>query len=462
MGNAISSQLKNYGQEHILDYLERMSKGEQQSLLEDVARIDLQQIAGLFGSYRSSRQQGHEQKFFEAADVLSLPPEDAFAAERGRLTALGEDMLQQGRVAIFLVAGGQGTRLGYNGPKGCFPVSPVRQKSLFQLFAENITALRRRYGAALPWYIMTSQENNTATCSFFKEHGYFGLGADTVQFIIQKENPSLDLDGRLIVSPDKTIFKNPNGHGGSLYAMKDSGALAQMAASGIDEIFYFQVDNPLAKIADPLFIGAHVENRAQMSTKVVRKIDPAEKVGIIGRVNGRLGCIEYSELSQAEIAKRLPDGRLRFSSANMAIHMLSRAFVEKLTSDPDFKLPYHIAVKGIDCLAPDMAAVKKIDGIKFEMFIFDALGFAERSVTLEVPREDEFSPVKNSAGADSPDTARAAMICQHRSWLLGSGKIPAVPNDLVIEISPLYALDAAEFAEKFVPPPTLASPLYIE
>lgn len=462
MKNTISGQLNNYKQEHILTYLKCMSTGEQQSLLEDAERIDLHQIAGLFGSYRASLQQGHEQKVFEAAEVLALPSTDVFAAERGRLTGLGEDMLRQGRVAIFLVAGGQGTRLGYNGPKGCFPVSPVKQKSLFQLYAESIMALRRRYGAALPWYIMTSQENNTATCAFFKEHRFFGLNEDTVQFIIQKENPSLDLDGRLIVSPDKKIFKNPNGHGGSLYALKDSGALAQMAALGIDEIFYFQVDNPLAKIADPLFIGAHVENRAQMSTKVVRKVDPGEKVGIIGRVNGRLGCIEYSELSPAEIGERLPDGRLRFSSANMAIHMLSRGFVEKLTSDPNFRLPFHIAVKDIESLAGDLTTVKKIKGIKFEMFIFDALAFAERSVTLEVPREEEFSPVKNSEGADSPATAKAALIKQHRSWLQGTGRLPAVPDDLVIEISPLYALDAAEFAEKFTPPPSLPSTFYIE
>ena len=461
MTDKTAGRLADYGQGHLHAYLEAVTGPERQRLLEDAAHIDLPRIAELYGSYRASRERGHEEKVFEAAEVLSLPRTGIFAAERARLKALGEDMLRQGRVAIFLVAGGQGTRLGYAGPKGCFPVSPVRQKSLFQLFAENIMALRRRYGAALPWYILTSQENNAATCAFFKEHGYFGLTADTVQFIIQKENPSLDLEGRLIVSPDRKIFKNPNGHGGSLYAMKDSGALAEMASLGIDEIFYFQVDNPLAKIADPLFIGAHVENRAQMSTKVVRKVDPAEKVGIIGRVNGRLGCIEYSELSQTEIAERLPDGRLRFSSANIAIHMLNRCFVEKLTSDPDFRLPYHIAVKGIESLAPDGMTVKKIDGIKFEMFIFDALGFAERSVTLEVPREEEFAPVKNASGADSPDTARAAMIARHRSWLHESGKHTAVPDDLAVEISPLYALDAEEFAEKYTPPATLPSPLYV-
>ncbi len=383
------------------------------------------------------------------------------AGERERLFAVGEDILRQGRVAIFLVAGGQGTRLGYPGPKGCFPISPVKQKSLFQLFAESILALRRRYAAALPWYIMTSQENNGATCAFFKEHAYFGLAPDSVRFIIQKENPSLDLDGRLIISPENRIFKNPNGHGGSLTALKDSGALADMAARGIDEIFYFQVDNPLAKIADPLFIGAHVAGRAQMSTKVVPKVDPGEKVGIIGRINGRLGCIEYSELSQAGIKERLPDGRLRFSSANIAIHLLNRGFVEKLTADPDFQLPYHIAVKAIDALGPD-GEQKRIEGIKFETFIFDALGFAERSVTLEVSRDKEFSPVKNAAGSDSPDTARAALCALHRSWLAASGKLAALTDDLAVEVSPLYALDAEEFTKKYIAPDSLTSPAYIE
>ncbi len=276
MANDRADKLSAYGQDHIHAYLEVMTGPERQQLLDDAEQIDLEKIAELYGSYRASRQQGNEKKVFEAAEVLQLPRTAVFAAERKRLAFIGEKMLREGRVAIYLVAGGQGTRLGYNGPKGCFPVSPIKQKSLFQLFSENIMALRRRYGAALPWYILTSQENNAATCAFFKEHNFFGLPADTVQFIIQKENPSLDLDGRIIVSPHKKIFKNPNGHGGSLYALKDSGALAEMAARGIDEIFYFQVDNPLAKIADPLFIGAHVENRAQMSTKVVRKVDPAE------------------------------------------------------------------------------------------------------------------------------------------------------------------------------------------
>jgi UDP-N-acetylglucosamine/UDP-N-acetylgalactosamine diphosphorylase len=184
-------------------------------------------------------------------------------------------------------------------------------------------------------------------------------------------------------------------------------------------------------------------------------------VGIIGHVNGKLGCIEYSELSPEQVRERLPGGSLRFSSANIAIHMINRAFVEKLTSDPGFRLPYHIAVKGIDALAPD-GTRKKIEGLKFELFIFDALGFAERSMTLEVSRDEEFSPVKNATGADSPDTARVAQIAQHRSWLAASGTAAAIPDDLVVEISPLFALDAQEFAGKWQPPKNLTSPMYIE
>ena len=211
---------------------------------------------------------------------------------------------------------------------------------------------------------------------------------------MQKQIPSLDLDGQLIVGSDGQLFKNPNGHGGSLYALQDSGALDAMAERGIDEIFYFQVDNPLVKIADPLFVGAHIDRRAEMSTKVVRKTDPSEKVGIIGRVNGRLGCIEYSELTPEQVAERVADGSLRFKSANIAVHMLNRAFVEKLVRRADFHLPYHSAVKDIACLEcrEGRLVEESVKGIKFEMFIFDALGFAEQSVTLEVPREEEFSP----------------------------------------------------------------------
>lgn len=443
---------------HCLDLLDQQRRN---ALVQELDALDFFEIAERYQSYTADS--GNADKKFQEAELTSPGSGACDSAECARLEGLGSRALREGRVALLLVAGGQGSRLGFDGPKGCFPVSPLKSKSLFQLFAEQVLALQRRYGVSLPWYILTSGENNQATLDFFKEHNFFGLQPGDVQFIMQKQIPSLDMNGQLIVASDGQLFKNPNGHGGSLYALQESGALDAMAARGIDEIFYFQVDNPLVKIADPLFVGAHIDRRAEKSTKVVRKTDPSEKVGIIGRVNGRLGCIEYSELTAEQVAETLSDGSLRFKSANIAVHMLNRTFVEKLVRRADFHLPYHGAVKDIVCLECREGRLfeESVKGIKFEMFIFDALGFAEQSVTLEVPREEEFSPVKNADGADSPASARRAMMRRDRSWLAQALPGRKIPEDLEIEISPLCALDAQELAEKISPDIDISSPLYL-
>jgi len=454
--HGLREKLGLYQQEHILTCLDLLPAAEQRALLEDVRAIDFEQLAALYQTYLKSLSRDAGEKVFDTAEILAPP-------FNKNLHGLGEDYLREGKVGIFLVAGGQGTRLGFKGPKGCFPLSPVKRKTLFQLFAESIRALEARYGRRLCWYIMTSRENDARTRSFFRDNQYFGLSPDQVRFLVQAEIPSLDRAGKLLLGRDRLIFKNPDGHGGALTAMNASGALQDMREKGIEELFYFQVDNPLARIADPQFIGAHVENRADMSTKVVAKIDPAERVGIIGKVNGRLGCIEYSELTPAQTAERTADGSLRFSSANTAIHMLKRGFIEKLTQDRGFALPHHIAVKDIECLnvrdSVLMPAAEK--GIKFELFVFDALAFAQNPVTMLVNREEEFSPVKNFDGVDSPQTAQQAMIQLFTRWLKNSAKAVPCPDNLVLEISPLYALDEAEFREKFTPPPALSSPLYL-
>lgn len=457
----ILNLLVEHKQPRVLRCLDMLEDRAQEALLREVAALDYADIAARFAAYAAG--DAHTEKIFHEAELLSPGRAACNSAECTRLEGLGRCALQDRRVALYLVAGGQGSRLGFEGPKGCFPVSPLKSKTLFQLFAEQVLALQQRYGVRLPWYILTSQENNRATLDFFKAHGFFGLHPEDVRCIVQQQIPSLGLDGQLLIGKDGLLFKNPNGHGGSLYALQDSGALADMSARGIDEIFFFQVDNPLVKIADPPFLGAHIDRRAQMSTKVVRKTDPGEKVGIIGRVNGRLGCIEYSELTPEQTAEKLPDGSLRFKSANIAVHMLNRAFVEKLASRADFHLPYHSAVKNITCLdACDGRLVEQgVQGIKFEMFIFDALGFAQRSVTLEVPREEEFSPVKNADGADSPESAQAAMLARARSWLARALPGRDIPEDLQAEISPLFALDEQELADKINPDIELASPLYL-
>ncbi len=369
--------LCSYNQHHLLAFLDVLPPAQRRVLLDDLREINLTQLMTRYQAYCRTAASPTEKKVFDTADLLT-PPFDP------HLVTLGEDYLRAGKVGIFLVAGGQGSRLGFKGPKGCYPITPVRNKSLFQLFAESIAARGRRYGVPLRWYIMTSRDNDAETRRFFQQQGFFGLNREDIMFLVQGEIPSLDLDGRLMISREARIFKNPDGHGGSLRALKESGALQDMRERGIAEVFYFQVDNPLAKIADPLFIGAHVEHQAEMSTKVVQKTDPEEKVGIIGKINGKIGCIEYSELTPAEIRERREDGSLRFSSANIAIHMIKRTFIEKLTQDEGFSLPYHAAIKDIECLAvrDGQLVPETRKGLKFEMFVFDALGFTTRSITV--------------------------------------------------------------------------------
>jgi UDP-N-acetylglucosamine/UDP-N-acetylgalactosamine diphosphorylase len=454
--HGLKEKLASYKQDHILQCLDLMPAAEQKALIQDLSEINFAQLEARYQTYLRSLSTGSGEKVFDTAEILAPPFSKSFFS-------LGEDYLREGKVGIFLVAGGQGTRLGFKGPKGCFPLSPVKSKSLFQLFSESIRALERRYGRRLCWYIMTSRENDAQTRSFFSDNQYFGLAPDHVSFLVQAELPSLDREGKLLLGRNRLVAKNPDGHGGALTAMNASGALQDMQEKGIEELFYFQVDNPLARIADPVFIGAHVEHKAEMSTKVVEKTDPLERVGIIGKINGSMGCIEYSELTPVETAERTADGTLRFASANTAIHMLKRSFIEKLTQGQGSALPCHIAVKDIECLAVQGGTLMPMTGkgIKFEMFIFDALGFAKRSVTMQVKREEEFSPVKNFDGVDSPKTAKRAMIQLFTQWLKNSGKAPLCPDDLVIEVSPLYALDEAEFRKNFTPPASFSSPLYL-
>jgi UDP-N-acetylglucosamine/UDP-N-acetylgalactosamine diphosphorylase len=460
----ITEILIENGQEHILEHLDLMTAQQKDTLINDLKQVDFKLLDSLFEAYKKLSVSRKEKKIFSAADVLSFDEGDASVKEKKRLYAIGEDYLNQGKIAVFLVAGGQGTRLGFDGPKGCYSISPIKGKSLFQLFSENILALQRRYGKQFPWHIMTSNENNDDTLSFFRKNSFFGLNEGDVRFIIQKQVPSFDFNGKLIISRDKKLLKNPNGHGGSIQALYDSGALSEMKSSGIEEIFYFQVDNPLVKIADPLFAGAHISSSADISSKVVRKTDPDERVGVICKVDGKLGCIEYSELSSGQVRERKEDGSLLFSGGNIAIHMLNRSFVERLNSGEDKGLPYHLAVKDVAALEVRSGnqTLEQIKGIKPEMFIFDAFSFAKNSVTLEVERSEEFSPVKNSEGKDSPETARRAMVEKCIKWINESGKGDLLPEDIDVEISPLFAFDKEGFCDKFVSLPDASSSVYIE
>ncbi len=440
------------GQGHLFSWWHDLDEAGRRELLLQVHSIDFDLIQDLVASLVLHPPPANPASL-EPVPIIPIPRDEQERSRAREAQERGEHVIREGKVAALVVAGGQGTRLGFPGPKGAFPIGPLSGKSLFQFFAERILAARKRYGIPIPWYIMTSKDTHDATCTFFDTHHYFGLPPHDVIFFQQGMLPSVDRNGKIIMEDKGRIFFSPDGHGGTLRALKKSGALADLVDRGIEEISYFQVDNVLVKVLDPVFIGYHRKEAAQMSSKVVRKAYPEEKVGIIGKRAGKLSVIEYSDLSKEDMYARNPDGSLTYWAGSIAIHLLNVGFVETLTRT-QVRLPFHKAEKKIPYI--DATGVRRIpaspNGFKFESFIFDALQWAQRSVVMEVARAEEFSPVKNAQGVDSPLTAQKDLQELCASWLERAGV--SVPRDtdgqlaVRIEISPLYALDAEELAGK--------------
>jgi len=453
---AAKTLVTEYGQEHLLAFYDSLSPAEQAVLLEQISTVDFPRLERLIAEFAKASP-AEPCGDLEPPDVVPVRTRDAAVnAKKLRARALGEELIGQGKVAAFIVAGGQGTRLGYEGPKGCLPATPVRKKSLFQVFAEQVLAAGKHAGGCVPLYVMTSPANDVATRSFFRQHGYFGLAERDVFFLVQGTMPAFDFNGKILLETPGGLALSPNGHGGSLTALRKSGALADMADRGVEFISYFQVDNPLVRAVDPLFIGLHAMEGAEMSAKVLPKREPLEKLGNVCVMDGKTTVIEYSDMPESLAREIAPDGHLRFSAGSIAIHVLSRGFVETLTDDGEAALPWHRAEKKVPHVDGQGQAVKpgEPNAVKLEMFVFDALPLAKKAVVLETLRCEEFSPIKNGAG-ESADTLVTSLHDQvHRgaNWLEQAGVL--VPRDAdghvaaAIEISPLFANSAAELAER--------------
>jgi UDP-N-acetylglucosamine/UDP-N-acetylgalactosamine diphosphorylase len=292
---------------------------------------------------------------------------------------------------------------------------------------------------------MTSPANEAQTREFFAESEWLGLDRDDVFFFSQGMVPALDFEGRILMSGPSSLFLSPNGHGGVLLALERSGALADMRRRGVEQISYFQVDNPLAPPADPLFIGLHLTAGADMSSKFVAKRDAAEKVGVIALVDGATTCIEYSDLPERLREARDERGELVYRAGNIAVHVLGLGFVESLTRG-GLQLPWHVAKKSMNVW--QNGSIVQRQGAKFETFVFDALPRSRASVSLEVERRREFSPVKNASGEDSPLTCRADISRLHGEWVAARGlELPPPTSEgyRPVEIDPVLAEDREEF-----------------
>lgn len=460
---AIRSRLEEVYQGHLLNFYARLSPDQQQALLEQIDALDIESLPELIEGYVKRKPE------------FALPPElgpapyfprdensPAMPWDRATMERAGTDLIRAGKVAAFTVAGGQGSRLGFEGPKGCYPAGAVTNKSLFEIFAEHFVGAKIRHGVSVPWYIMTSPLNHEATVAYFKEHSYFGLDKSDVMFFPQGVLPSLDIrNGQVLLAEPGEVATNPDGHGGCVKALAVSGSLADMRRRGVEHISYFQVDNPLVRPLDPAFLGLHAwgkNSSAEMSSKMIPKAYPEEKVGVFCQSRGKVEVIEYSDLPMDLQQQRLPDGSLRFIAGSIAIHAMSVEFVERLASDPKFALPYHRAEKKIPCIDPDTGeAVTPTanNGVKLEKFVFDALSLCRGSIVYEADRVEEFGPIKNATGVDSVVTSKALQTERAARWLEARGvKVPRSAEgkpDCTIEISPKTATCSAELSDASLP-----------
>ncbi len=461
----LEDRLAAAGQEGLAEALVRLDGEARERLEAQVEALDLDLIARLVGGLVGGEAEGGLGRVepLPPEDVIPLPRSDADRARERAARGAGEEALRAGRVAAVLLAGGQGTRLGFDGPKGAFPFSPITGTTLFAHHAAKIAALRARCGAALPWYVLTSPQNDAATRAFFAEHGSFGLEPGSVRFVVQGTLPAVDrADGAILLEAPDRIALSPDGHGGLLSALRASGALDEMAAEGVETVFTFQVNNPMLSVCRADLIGHHVAAGADMSSMVVRKLGPEEKLGVIARVDGRTGVVEYSDLPDELAHRRDADGELTHWAGSIAVHCIEVAFVRDLT-EGGLRLPFHRAVKRVPHVNAEgrPADPEEPNAVKFETFLFDALPRARRSVTVEARREDEFSPIKNAEGADSPATARRDLNRLYARWLeeagasVGRGPDGEPPD---IEIDPRRALDAQELARSLPAGTTVDGP----
>jgi UDP-N-acetylglucosamine/UDP-N-acetylgalactosamine diphosphorylase len=410
-----------YGQDHVFRFWDALAPAERDALGRQAMGIDLDELQQTFR--RTQEIVGTPAQELAPAAVEPLPKHGGNPAFRAEARARGEALLAAGRVAALVVAGGQGTRLGFDGPKGSFPIGPISDRTLFELQAQKLRGARRRGRVSIPWYVMTSPATDATTRSFFAERGHFGLPAEDVFFLCQATAPSLDFEGRLLLERPDRIAESPNGHGGAFPALADSGALADMERRGIDTISYYQVDNPLVPLIDPVFLGAHALADAEMSAKVVRKLDPMEKVGVVAQVDGRVGVVEYTEIDDAHRHLRDAAGNLVYWAGSIAIHGIDVAFARRVAANAERLLPYHASAKKIPFVDANGSRQQPDapNGYKLERFLFDALPAAERCALLEVDREEEYAPVKNAEGNDSPATARRALDALAQRWLTAAG-----------------------------------------
>ncbi|MEE8451582.1 MAG: UTP--glucose-1-phosphate uridylyltransferase [Thermoguttaceae bacterium] len=451
MKEELLKRLVPHGQEHLLAFWDELDPSDRTALARQIDRIDFDLIGRLFCHRDDQTDMGQIiDRAGPPPGVRLDPAENRFMPDQARQR--GQEALAAGQLGVILVAGGQGTRLGFDHPKGMFSIGPVSGRPLFQIHVEKIIALGRRHGVRIPLYLMTSPATHDETVRFFADNGRFGLAAEDLTIFCQGTMPVIDAaDGRVLLDQPGRVAVSPDGHGGMLAALGASGALDDVRRRDIRQLFYFQVDNPLVDVGSAELVGHHLLAGSELTSQVVAKTDWQKRVGNVVEVDRRLRVIEYSDLPDAAAKRLNPDGSLAIWAGSIAVHVIDAALLHRSIDDAE-ALPFHLARKKTAHVDADGRRIEPTEpnAIKFERFIFDLIPSAEGAIVVEIDPSEGFAPLKNASGADedTPEAVRAAMTAQHARWLQQAGA--EVVDAVDVEICPLWALDAEEVSQKGV------------
>ena len=398
----IVNMLKMYNQEHIINLLNKLDEQKKWELIDQISKIDFHQIMELYDN--TKKEVEIKENKIEA--IKYLDKEKLTDEQKAEFEKLGEDAIKRGEYAVVTMAGGQGTRLGHNGPKGTFRLDVYgKGKYLFEILSENLKEANNKYGVTIPWYIMTSKDNNDETLNFLEKNNYFGYPKSEVILFKQGELPLIDENGRLLINKDMKIKEASDGNGGVFSSLRTTGMLSDMKERNIKWVFIGGVDNVILKMADVILLGMAIKKGVQIASKSVVKANPHEKVGVFCKMNGHPKVIEYSELPEKIAEEVDDDGELKYGESHIMCNLFSIDAIEKVSKEV---LMYHSAFKKNSYIDENGREIipEEPNSYKFESFIFDSFEFFDDIAILRGKREDDFAPVKNKDGVDSPKTAK--------------------------------------------------------
>ena len=462
------NRLNRYGQERLVRLCKDLDEASCTRLASQLENVDLGQLARLCEAVVEEEDWADLARQAEPPPALRLSSrrshdktEFGWTAKQARQR--GGQALDEGKVGVLMTAGGQGSRLGFDRPKGLYPIGPVSGASLLQIHIEKIRAAARRHQKSIPLYLMNSPVTVEEQSAFLAENDYFGMTEEDIFLFCQGTMPVVDaVTGDLLLATKDTLFLSPDGHGGAVSALARSGAIESMRRRGIEQLFYFQVDNPLVPVCDAELIGCHLLANSELTSMAVAKQQPTDKVGNFVGIDKRLQIIEYSDFPADVAERRAEDGSLQFWAGSIAVHIFSVDFLERSLSLSD-ALPFHTARKKVTYLGDEGKVVQpnQPNALKFERFIFDLLPHAENALIVEYAEADCFAPLKNAPGAErnTAEYVQRFMINQYHHWLQEAGI--QVAGDVAVEISPLWALDGMDVARRVKPGTVIDQTTYL-